>query len=78
MRGEREDREVAMNGRRDTELVEARADLILADELGVKAYGLHFETQMRHGRIRRLLYASCLRFARAGAGLAGFDAGAIW
>jgi|HubBroStandDraft_4_1064222.scaffolds.fasta_scaffold31814_2 hypothetical protein len=67
-----------MNGRRDTELVEARADLILADELSVKAYGRHFETQMRHGRIRRLLYASCLHLARAGPGLPGFDAGATW
>lgn len=67
-----------MNGRRDTELVEARADLILVDETSAKAYGLHFETQMRRGRIRRLLYASCLHFARAGAGLPGFNAGAIW
>ena len=49
-----------MNGRRDTELIEARADLILADELSAKAYGRHFEAQMRRGRIRRLLYASCL------------------
>jgi hypothetical protein len=67
-----------MNGRRDTELVEARADLILVDELSAKAYGLHFETQMRRGRIRRLLCASCLHFARAGARPPGFDAGAIW
>ena len=64
-----------MNSRWNNELVEARADLILVDELSAKAYGLHFETQMRRGRFRRL-YASCLRFARAGAGLPGFDAGA--
>jgi hypothetical protein len=67
-----------MNGRRDTELVEARADLILVDKLSAKAYGLHFETQMRRGRIRRLLYAGCLHFARAGARVPGFDAGPIW
>ena len=63
-----------MNGRRDTELVEARADLILADELSAKAYGHHFETQMRHERIRRLLHAACLHFGRAGADLAGWNA----
>jgi hypothetical protein len=66
-----------MNGRRDIELVEARADLILVDELSAKAYELHFETQMRRGRIRGLLYASCLHFARAGVVLPGFDTGAI-
>ena len=58
-----------MNRRRDSELIEARADLILVDELSAKVYGLHFETQMRRGRIRRLLYATCLHFARARAGL---------
>lgn len=67
-----------MNGRRDYELIEARAELILADELSIKAYGRHFETQMRGGRIRRLLYASFLHFTRAGAGLAGLYAGGIW
>jgi len=35
-----------MNGRRDNELVEARAELILADEFSIKAYGRHFEIQM--------------------------------
>ena len=58
-----------MNRKRNTELIEARADLILVDELSAKVYGLHFESQMRRGRIRQLLYASCLYFARAGAGL---------
>jgi hypothetical protein len=62
-----------MDGRRDTELVEAHADLILADSVSVKAYGCHFEAQMRHGRVRQLLHASYLYFARAGAGLAGLD-----
>jgi hypothetical protein len=57
---------------------EARADLILADELSIEAYGRHFETQVHRGRIRQLLYASYLHLARAGAGLAGPDAGLIW
>jgi hypothetical protein len=55
---------------------ETRADLILADELSIEAYGRHFETQVHRGRIRQLLYASYLHLARAGAGLA--DAGPIW
>lgn len=67
-----------MDGRRDDELVEARAELILAGELSIEAYGRHFETQMRGGRIRRLLHAGFLHFARGGAALAGLDAGAIW
>jgi hypothetical protein len=55
-----------------------RADVILADGLSIKACERHFETQMRHGRIRQLLYAACLDFAHAGAGLAGCKAGTIW
>ena len=57
---------------------EARAHLILADELSIEAYGRHFETQVHRGRIRQLLYASYLHLVRAGAGLAGPDAGPIW
>jgi hypothetical protein len=57
---------------------ETRADLILADELSIEAYRRHFETQVHRGRIRRLLHASYLHLARAGAGLAGPDAGPIW
>jgi len=46
--------------------VEARADLILADEPSVQAYTAYFETQMHRGKVRRRLYASYLWFARAG------------
>jgi hypothetical protein len=57
---------------------ETRADLILADGLSIEAYGHHFETQVHRGRIRQLLYASYRHLARAGAGLAGLNAGPIW
>jgi len=42
-----------MTGRRRSELVEARADLILSDQARAEAYASHFETQMRHSTIRR-------------------------
>ena len=40
--------------RRRDELVEARADLVLADELAAAAYADHFEAQMHPGRVPRL------------------------
>ena len=46
--------------------VEARADLILADEASVEAYAAYFKTQMHHGKAPRLRYTSYLWFARAG------------
>lgn len=69
------DEQVRVGWRRTAE---ARADLILADELSIEAYGRHFKTQVHRGRIRQLLYASYLHLARAGAGLAHPDAGPIW
>jgi hypothetical protein len=45
--------------------VEARADLILADEPLVEAYAAYFETQMHCGKVRRLLYAGYIWLARA-------------
>jgi hypothetical protein len=57
---------------------ETRADLILADGPSIEAYGHHFETQVHRGRIRQLLYASYRHLARAGAGLAGLNAGPTW
>jgi hypothetical protein len=45
--------------------VEARADLILADEALVEAYAAHFETQMRPGKVRRLLYTGYIWIVRA-------------
>jgi hypothetical protein len=40
---------------------------------GIRAYAVHFETQMHRGIVRKLLYNSCLHFARAGAILFGLD-----
>ena len=40
--------------RRRDELVEARADLVLADELAAAVYADHFEAQMHPGRAGRL------------------------
>jgi hypothetical protein len=58
--------------------VEARADRILGGKPATEAYAVHFEAQMRGGKMRKLLYVSYLHFARAGAYLArlsyvGFD-----
>lgn len=64
-----------MTRRQRCELVAVRAELILADELAVQAYLLHFEAQLHRGKIRRLLYASYAHFAWAGQILSGFNAG---
>ena len=66
-----------MSDRRRKELVAANADLILASELGAHAYVVHFEAQMRGGKMRRLLYASSMYIARACACLADLDPQAI-
>jgi hypothetical protein len=55
----------------------ANADLILASELSARAYAAHFEAQMRGGKVRRLLHASCMFIACACAFLAGLDPQAI-
>ncbi len=44
-----------MTRRQRTIAVEARADLILADQPSVEAYTAYFENQMHHGKVRRLL-----------------------
>ena len=67
-----------MTGRRRTQLVAERADLILTSELDAHAYVVHFEAQMRRSMIRRLLRASYLHFARSGTILAGHDPQDIW
>jgi hypothetical protein len=59
---------MAMTGRRRTEVVEARADLILSGEASADEYAVHFEAQMRRGATRRLLYAWHVHFARRGRG----------
>jgi hypothetical protein len=57
--------EIAMSGRRRKELVAANADLILASELSAHAYAIHFEAQMRGGKVRQLLHARPLGHGRS-------------
>jgi len=66
-----------MSDRRRKELVTANADLIWASELSAHAYLVHFEAQMRGGKVRRLLHASSMCIARACAFLADLDPQAI-
>ena len=58
-----------MNGKENSDSAEARADLILGDDLSAKEYARHFEAQLRAAWIRRLLWAGCVHLARAGARL---------
>ena len=62
---------------RDT-VVAGRADLILGGELTTEAYAVHFETQMRRNKLRRLPYISYVHFARSGAILVSHDHRGIW
>ncbi len=64
--------------RQRNKLVEARAELILADELAAEAFALHFKAQLRRGKVRTLLYTCYVHFARAGAALVGLDPRGIW
>jgi hypothetical protein len=64
-------------GQRD-ELVKERAQAILASEPAVGAYAVHFDTQLRRGRLRALLYRSYIRFSRASTMAVGLDPGEIW
>jgi hypothetical protein len=65
-----------MTGRQRSKVVEAHADLILADETSVEAYAAYFETQMHSGKVRRLLFISYPWLARAFTVLTGLnDAG---
>jgi hypothetical protein len=59
-----------MTGRQRMQLVEERADLILASKPDEHEFVVHFESQMRRGKIRRLLYT---HFVRTGAIYAGLD-----
>jgi hypothetical protein len=45
-----------MTGRQRSKVVEAHADLILADEPSVEAYAAYFETQMHRGKVQAVLY----------------------
>ncbi len=62
-----------MTGRQRSKVVEAHADLILADEPSVEAYAAYFETQMHCGKVRRLLFITYLWFAHAGTVLTGLN-----
>jgi hypothetical protein len=44
------------------QMVEEHANLILASEPTIHTWAVHFETQMRRGKIRRLLYAGYLHW----------------
>jgi hypothetical protein len=59
-------------------LVEERAAAILGSEPTIGAYAVHFDTQLRRGRLRALLYRGYIRFSRAGAMSVGLDPKQIW
>jgi hypothetical protein len=52
------------------QLVQTRTDLIMDDELAAGVFAVHFETQLRRGKLRTLLHRSGRHLARAGAALA--------
>jgi hypothetical protein len=56
-------------------LVKERANRILDSELTARSYAIHFDIQLRRGRLRRLLYLGYLNFSRAGVIAAGLDPG---
>jgi hypothetical protein len=59
-------------------LVTTRADLILDDELAAEVFAVHFEIQLRRGKLRTLVHRSGGLLARAGAALArGYPHG-VW
>jgi len=60
--------------RQRDQLVAVRAEFILTDEPAVQAYMLHFERQLRRGKLRRLLYAGSMHFLRGSSTLADLDA----
>jgi hypothetical protein len=64
--------------RQRNKLVEVRADLILTDEVTAEAYAMHFESQMHRSKVRKLLYASFLQFARSNAMFSLYPVGAWW
>jgi len=59
-------------------LVTTRADLILDDELATEVFAVHFETQLRRGKLRTLLHRSGRQLARAGAALARCYPHSVW
>ena len=54
-----------MTRRQRDKVVEALADLTLAEEPSLKAYAAYFEAQMHRGKAHRLLYAGYRWLTRA-------------
>ena len=67
-----------MTSRQRDQLVEARADLILADKLTSEAYLVYFEAQIHRGKLRKLFDSSYAKFARSGIALFGSYSAGIW
>jgi hypothetical protein len=63
-----------MTRKQRNDLVAVRAEIILTDEPAAAAYTLHFEDQLRRGRVRRRLYRCYARFVRGGMVMLGLDA----
>jgi hypothetical protein len=63
-----------MTRKQRNDLVAVRAEIILTDEPAVTEYALHFEAQLRCGRVRRRLYRCYARFVRGGMVMLGLDA----
>jgi hypothetical protein len=59
-------------------LVQARADLILADEIASEAYLVHFEAQIHRSKLRKFFKASYVQFARTGVALFNVYPTGIW
>jgi hypothetical protein len=70
--------ECAMNSIQRKKLVEARADLILADEIASEAYLVHFEAQIHRSKLRKFFTASYVQFARTGVALFNVYPTGIW
>jgi hypothetical protein len=68
-----------MTSMQRNKLVEARADLILADDIASKAYLVHFEAQIHRSKLRKIFNASYVQFARTGVALLGvYPTGSWW
>jgi hypothetical protein len=66
-----------MTRRQRYELIEERADLTLTCQPDIEAYAVHFEAQMSHGKLRKLLFNSRVCLARVGAFVNCVDHGVV-
>jgi hypothetical protein len=67
-----------MTSEQRKKLVEARADLILADKFASEAYLAHFEAQIHRSKLRKLFNTSYTKFARSGVALLASYSTGIW